>query len=448
MGIASIFRRRQRLLLIAGILSVLIYLWLALPFSRGSKPVYDLQYYKSNYPKAYKYIYEAGQAPGVREAGGVWYIPPAWLNASEPAPTTILQAAELAQQKAQEQNHTIPFSTIPLLVHQTWKDTHLYLWPLDIALGVEKWLSYAQTNGPGYGSMAYFLWLDDGCDSLFSSRRPQLQEDIKALPLPVMRSDVFRVVVVNEIGGIYGDIDTHPLRDPASWLDASDIQPWTDPIAAKTHSIFSEQQVSGVAPADFARPAKLLLGLEADTKPGTDNHWRMGYTHPVQLTQWALAGAAHHPVLDKFVENFEDRLEEIAEPYNRSISAAARAGALKKEDPLALTGPEAITMAAKQSLSESCGLRWDAVSGRPDANEYGREGRSKTVGSTIILPITAFSPGRGKYGNMGSKSVGHESARLQHKAQGSWRKVDVGIEIGKACRTFLGRCKDWSKVPS
>jgi hypothetical protein len=58
--------------------------------------------------------------------------------------------------------------------------------------------------------------------------------------------------------------------------------------------------------------------------------------------------------------------------------------ALSREDPLQLTGPEAITKAAKEWLEDRDGLRWNALSGLADG------GRSKAVGDTIIFPITAF----------------------------------------------------------
>lgn len=449
MGITNIFRRRQRFLIVAGVLSIVIYLWISLPLFRPASPTLDEHHYETTYPKAWKLIYRSGERArgGEPTTGGIWYIPPSWLGPNDKKPETILEAAKLASEKAEAKNHTIPFSKIPLIIHQTWKDTKLTSWPVDIAAGIEEWLKYSMENGEGYGSMAYFLWLDNGCDQLIKDGEPELVEPLEALPLPVMRSDVFRVVVVNEIGGIYGDIDTHPLRNPKEWLEANDVVPWTDPETKTTYSIFSGNEKEK-PDFDAYRPAKLLLGIEADTKPGTDTHWRMGYTYPVQLTQWALASAPHHPVLDKFVSNFASRLKEIAQPFSGNYAAAAAAGALQQEDPLALTGPAAITNATFISLNETCGLRWDAVSGLAEANEFGRAGRSKVIGSTVILPITAFSPGRGRYGNMGSKGIDDPSARLQHKAQGSWRKVDWKVEMGKLCRTTLGLCKEWSKVPS
>jgi hypothetical protein len=58
------------------------------------------------------------------------------------------------------------------------------------------------------------------------------------------------------------------------------------------------------------------------------------------------------------------------------------------------------------------------------------------------------SPGRGKYGNMGSKPVTDPDARLHHHALGSWRRFDLVVEYGKFCRTMFGWCKTWTKVPA
>ncbi|KFZ07943.1 hypothetical protein V501_06158 [Pseudogymnoascus sp. VKM F-4519 (FW-2642)] len=364
----------------------------------------------------------------------VWYIPNEWRKDSDPPTTTILEAARLASKRATELKHTIPHSKIPLIVHQTWMNTKIDEWAPDLVLGVERWLEYAKAEGSG--SMAYFLWLDDGCDQLFADATPDLVDTLNALPLPVERSDVFRVVVANSIGGIYGDIDTHPLRSPATWLEDRDMTPWTDPQSNTEYS-----PASGHSSKSTPQLARLLLGIEADNDPNTDTHWRMGYFFPIQLTQWALAAAPNHPVLNRFLANFKTRVAQLATPFGGNLTATAESGVLAKEDPLKLTGPEAITTAAMVQLEDDAGLRWEALTGLKDG------GRSKAIGDTIIFPITAFSPGRSSYGNMGSKPLTDPEARLQHRAQGSWRKKDMTVEMGKLCRTVLGMCRDWSKVP-
>lgn len=146
----------------------------------------------------------------------VWYIPPSWRKDSDPPITTILEAAHLASKRAVELKHTIPHSDIPLLIHQTWKDTTIDEWAPDLAEGVEHWLEYAMVEG---GDIAYFLWLDDGCEQLIADAEPELVDILIAMPLPVERSDVFRVVVANSIGGVVSAPSffesKHPLESQA-----------------------------------------------------------------------------------------------------------------------------------------------------------------------------------------------------------------------------------------
>lgn len=110
----------------------------------------------------------------------------------------------------------------------------------------------------------------------------------------------------------------------------------------------------------------------------------MGYYNPVQLTQWALAGAPHHPVLSRFMDRLYHRLDAIADRHEGDLSASAAHQDLYKVDPLILTGPEAVTAATQSWLEETAGLRWNALTGLYDG------GKSKLVGDVIILPITGF----------------------------------------------------------
>ena len=62
------------------------------------------------------------------------------------------------------------------------------------------------------------------------------------------------------------------------------------------------------------------------------------------------------------------------------------------------------------------------------------------------FPRGYSSPGRGTYGNMGSKPITHPDARLVHHALGSWKRFDWLVEYGKFCRTAFGLCRNWTKV--
>lgn len=176
-----------------------------------------------------------------------------------------------------------------------------------------------------------------------------------------------------------------------------------------------------------------IFGIEADNPPADDStYWRMGYTFPVQLTNWALAMSPHHSVAYQFLSTLRSTIF-----WNVDSLATV--------DPLNITGPPALT-AAVQAVAqrEEPGLSWDALSAR---NGDCKGGRGKVVGDTLILPITGFNPGRGRFQNMGSQSTSHANARLLHVAAGSWRKMDLQVEYGKLCRQMFGLCRDWSKIP-
>lgn len=131
-----------------------------------------------------------------------WYIPDEWLDsrARDNPPQDILEAARMANRLANSTSRTIPYTSIPLIVHQTWMDTKVDSWSDDMAVGVEQWLTYASAEGNS--SMAYFWWLDDGCKNLIDTSAPEIAEMVNVLPQMVEKSDVFRIVVTNTIGGV------------------------------------------------------------------------------------------------------------------------------------------------------------------------------------------------------------------------------------------------------
>ena len=323
-------------------------------------------------------------------------------------------------------------SSIPRIIHQAWKSTDIRHFPGPALSAVESWLAYA--TDPNLPSSAYFMWNDEGMGDLMSEAEPDTLPYFNALPKPVEKADVFRVAVCNSVGGVYGDIDTTPLRAPATWIDAADVTSWVD---AETNTRFATGDKSD-------EPVALVLGIEADVDDHSDWYWRIGYSYPVQLTQWALAGARNHPILQKFLSNFRERIDSAMNATSLAPlpNAESQDLRLRKLDILELTGPAAITKATKDYLAKAANLRWQALSGLEDG------GHSKLVLDTLILPITGFSPGRGKWGRMGSKPYSDPDARLRHDAQGSWRKFDVVVELGKTCRTLFGFCRDWPKTSS
>jgi hypothetical protein len=177
-----------------------------------------------------------------------------------------------------------------------------------------------------------------------------------------------------------------------------------------------------------------IFGLEADNLPEpSTTFWRMGYSWPVQLTNWAFAMAPHQPAASQYVKN----LLAFIKATNVTLSSI---------DPLDITGPPALTRAVRDLvLQHDPSFDWQSLSAR-NGDPVG--GRGKIVaGDVLVLPITGFNPGRGWYQNMGSQPESHPNARLRHAAAGSWRKKDMKVELGKFCRTAFGMCRDWKKIP-
>lgn len=87
-----------------------------------------------------------------------------------------------------------------------------------------------------------------------------------SLPIPVLKADFFRYLILFARGGIYADIDTEALRPAHAWL------PETSP----------------------ANTVGLIVGIEADP---TREDWAIWYARRVQFCQWVMRAKVGHPVL-------------------------------------------------------------------------------------------------------------------------------------------------------
>jgi hypothetical protein len=127
-----------------------------------------------------------------------WHIPPRWAEGSGATVDNIIDAATLALNASRLlPERQIPHSDIPLIIHQTWKDTQPERWPETFRQSAEIWLS-----GVDKGNMAYFLWDDRGISQFIRHFEPEMESQFYALPNNVERSDVFRILVSKWIGGI------------------------------------------------------------------------------------------------------------------------------------------------------------------------------------------------------------------------------------------------------
>ena len=202
---------------------------------------------------------------------------------------------------------------------------------------------------------------------------PDVVEAYNALPLPVLKADFFRYLILLARGGIYSDIDTTALKSTTDWIP------------------------DGVPRSTFG----LVVGIEADPNR-TD--WREWYSRRIQFCQWTIQAKPGHPVL-------RDVVATITEDTLRM----KKLGILKRIDKSVMdfTGPGVWTDAIFSYLNnptyfqmEGKNITWESFTGMETA---------KKVGDVVVLPITSFSPG---VQQMGAKEPDDPMAFVKHDFEG------------------------------
>ena len=208
---------------------------------------------------------------------------------------------------------------------------------------------------------------------------PEIVEAYIALPLPVLKADFFRYIILLARGGIYTDIDTTAIKSTTDWL-----------------------------PEEVSRSTiGLVVGIEADPNR-TD--WRDWYSRRIQFCQWTIQAKPGHPVLRDIVATITEdtlRMKKLGILKSQKIDKSI----------VEFTGPAVWTDAIFSYLNnpayykmedktEGKNITWEAFTGMETA---------KKVGDVVVLPITSFSPG---VQQMGSKEPDDPMAFVKHDFEG------------------------------
>ena len=204
---------------------------------------------------------------------------------------------------------------------------------------------------------------------------PDVVEAYTSLPMPVMKADFFRYLILLARGGIYTDIDTTALRSTTDWI-----------------------------PEEVPRSTVgLIIGIEAD--PDRPD-WKDWYSRRIQFCQWTIQAKAGHPVLRDIVATVT---EEALRMKKKGILKE------KKMDKsiVEFTGPAVWTDSIFKYLNDPVyykmdgkNITWETFTGMETA---------KKVGDVVVLPITSFSPG---VQQMGAKEPDDPMAFVKHDFEG------------------------------
>jgi Anp1/Glycosyltransferase sugar-binding region containing DXD motif len=99
---------------------------------------------------------------------------------------------------------------IPQILHQTWKDTAV---PIAFSKYMESWKRFH----PGWD---FRFWTDADLAELVESRCPECSNLFHSYPMPIMRTDLGRYLILREFGGVYADIDAEAMASISPLLES------------------------------------------------------------------------------------------------------------------------------------------------------------------------------------------------------------------------------------
>lgn len=217
---------------------------------------------------------------------------------------------------------------------------------------------------------------------------PEVIEAYSAMPVPVLKADFFRYLILLARGGIYSDIDTEVLKAAFEWIPES-----------------LDRSTIG-----------MVVGIEAD--PDRPD-WAEWYSRRIQFCQWTIQAKAGHPILREVVARITEKalalksrklLKPGRVPTNISI--------------VEFTGPAVWTDTIFNYFNDPKYFEFDMKSQNITAQDFFNVKDQKKIGDVVVLPITSFSPG---VGQMGAGEVDDPMAFVRHDFDGSWKPTDERI---------------------
>lgn len=262
----------------------------------------------------------------------------------------------------------------PAYIWQTWKYTP--------ASGKFKFREEEATWTEHHPGFIHEVITDDVAENLvklFYASVPEVIEAYTSLPLPVLKADFFRYLILLARGGVYSDIDTSALKSAVEWVP--------DSVPRETIG--------------------LVIGIEADPDRPDWHDW---YSRRIQFCQWTIQSKPGHPVLRDIVSRI------AAETLKRRRSGSL--SGMDTKNVIEFTGPAVWTDTIFEYFNDPRYFDMSTSKGAIDYRNFTGMEVAKKVGDVIVLPITSFSPG---VQQMGAKEPDDPMAFVHHDFEGTWK---------------------------
>lgn len=264
-------------------------------------------------------------------------------------------------------------SKFPAYIWQTWKYT-----PAQSEFSFrEQEATWTQLH-PGFTHEVIPDVVAANLVKLFYAAVPEILDAYEAMPLPVLKADFFRYLILLARGGVYSDIDTSALKSAVEWI-----------------------------PESVPREAVgLVIGIEADPDRPDWHDW---YSRRIQFCQWTIQSKPGHPVLREVVA-------QITEETLKKKRTGLLSG-VKDQNVIEFTGPAVWTDIIFSYFNDPRYFDMSNSKGAIDWHNFTGMTATKKVGDVIVLPITSFSPG---VGQMGAKEYDDPMAFVRHGFEGGF----------------------------
>lgn len=241
----------------------------------------------------------------------------------------------------------------PAYIWQTWKYSPASLW-FDPQLRPSE-ASWTELH-PGFVHQVITDEMQSSLIKHLYAAVPDVYEAFEALPLPVLKADFFRYLILLARGGIYSDIDTTALKPAVDWLPRE-----------------LDQSTVG-----------LVVGIEADPDRPDWHDW---YSRRIQFCQWTIQAKPGHPIL-------RDIVAIITEETLRMKKAGHLTSGKIDMTVVEFTGPGAWTDAVFRYFNNPDYFNIEPGTTRNVTYaDFTGQTIHKKVGDVVVLPITSFSPG-------------------------------------------------------
>ncbi|KAJ5174274.1 uncharacterized protein N7482_000151 [Penicillium canariense] len=210
----------------------------------------------------------------------------------------------------------------------------------------------------------------------YQQTRPDIVEVYKAIPIPILRADLLRYLIVLAEGGIWSDLDVTCENPVVNWVPPE----------------YKDQDID------------MIVGLEFDFD------WRGPGTEVAsQFCNWAFAARPSSRNLQVVVDSVIKVLTDIARTNGVQISGITLE---MLSDVVNVTGPKIMTIALLESLGQLLGRE-------VDDRDFSGIKHPKLVGDLLIMPGVSFAAGQNRY----PKDQG--DALVTHHYEGSWKQADA-----------------------